>query len=158
MSKTYRVTFFDRNCIRPNCEVLVVADAKYLAKDAARQQLLAKAKGRVEFITNGMAGTIHTVIDHKGNERKARVLDVSPEYYNYLLNECWGIADVMEVVSVNSGVSSESAVARAEKKLHENYAECENEQQGDTSIQRRKRRWTRAEKRAAKAAKLALVA
>ena len=163
MNKAYRVTFFDKNNIRPNFELVVYADAKYLAVDAAREQLHNIADQRIEYITNGMAGTVHEVVNHKGESVKCRVLEVSPEYYNTLVDECWGIADVMQVKGVGKGCSSDSAVSKAETILQNNHNECDNERQGDSCVTRRKKRWTRAQKRAAaaareKAAALALVA
>ena len=163
MSKAYRITFFDKNNIRPNIEKVVYAEAKYLAVEAARAELHETADQRIEFITCGIAGTVHEVVNHKGKVVKCRVLDVSPEYYNVLLDECWGIAEVMQCKGVAKGQSSASTVAKAEAALQANHAACESEQQGDSGVIRRKKRWSRAQKRAAaesraKAAGLSLVA
>lgn len=163
MSKAYRVTFFDKNYIRPNIELVVYATAKYIAVDAAREQLHNIASQRIEYITNGMAGTMREVTNHKGEVQRCRVLEVSPEYYNILVDECWGIAEVMQIEGVAKGISSESTVAKAEEALRKNHDNCERENAGDSCVTRRKKRWTKAQKRAAnaareQAAKLSLVA
>lgn len=152
MSNAYRVTFFDKNNIRPNFELVVYAEAKYMAVDAAREQLHSIADQRIEYITNGIAGTVREVEDHKGNMVKCRVFEVSPEYYNTLVDECWGIADVMQIKGVGKGCSSDSAVSKADEKLQTSYADCE-EKQGDSCVTRRKKRWSRSQKRAAAAAR-----
>ena len=153
VSKAYRVTFFDKNHIRSNVELVVYANAKYMAIDAAREQLHSLADGHIEYITNGMHGVKRTVIDHKGNEHVALVFEVSPEFYNTLVDECWGIAEVMQIKGVAKGVSSESTVAKAEESLSRNHAACERDEMDDSSATRRKKRWTRSEKRAAAAAR-----
>lgn len=152
-NKYYRVTLFDRNCIRHNIEFIVSATTKPMAIEVARQQLHAKALKQIELVTNGMAACTTTMLDGKGNEVVCTMREVSPEYYFYLIDECWGIADVMVIGSTSKSVSSESAVAKATEKLAKAQAECESEKQGDSSITRRKKRWTKAEKRAAKAAR-----
>lgn len=150
---TFRITFFDLNHIRPNHEVFVEADAKYLAIEAARLELHNTARQHIEMLTNGMHGNSYDLTNHKGELSPCRVVPISPEFYDHMIDECWGIAEVMRVSHVGKTISSESTVAKAEAKLRANHAECEYEQQADTSTTRRKKRWTRAQKRAAAAAK-----
>ena len=59
--------------------------------------------------------------------------EVSPEYYNTLDNECWGIAEIMRIDGVAASVSSERTVERTAQKQQ---------------ATKRSRRWSRAEKRA----------
>lgn len=148
--KSYRVTMFDLNCIRPNIEFIIDAETKEMAKAVAREQLHAKGCAQIELLTNGMNACTTTMLNSKGERVACTMREVSPEYYNTLLDECWGFAAVDVVVHVNAGVSSESAVASAAVKLKDNYAACESDEQGASPIVRRKRRWTKAEKRAAK--------
>lgn len=159
--KSYRVTMFDRNAIRPNIEFIVDAETKPMAIAVAREALHKKGMAQIEFMTNGMAVCTTTMLNSKGEAVTCTMREVSPEYYNTLLDECWGIAACDVVVAISSGVSSESAVSKADARLESAMTDCEKDELGASSVTRRKRRWTKAEKRAAKAAReksLAIVA
>lgn len=152
-TKSYRVTMFDRNAIRPNIEFIVDAETKPMAIAVAREALHKKGMAQIELMTNGMAVCTTTMLNSKGEAVTCTMRQISPEYYNTLLDECWGIAACDVVVAISSGVSSESAVAKADARLESAQNDCENNEQGASAVTRRKRRWTKAEKRAAKAAR-----
>lgn len=138
--KSYRITFFDKNGIRPNIEFVESGEnlPKYAAIEAATTELHARAEKDIRLITNGMSGTYHKVTTNKGEEISVRTLQVSPEYYQHLVDECWGIADVMQIQGVGKTVSSEKTVETTAEKAQPT---------------KRRRRWSKAQKRAAKAAR-----
>ena len=147
----YFVEFFDKNHIRPN--ILVTVEGVSNKRDAiaaARVKFVNQAEKDVRTITEGMA---HLSVDLGGS--KAVVRNVSPEYYQYLALQNWGISWCDSQDKVAKGVSSESAVAKADAALEVAQRECDSDAQGDSSVTRRKKHWTAAEKKAAAAKRAA---
>ena len=150
----YIVEFFDKNHIRPNIQVIVEGVSnKTDAQAAAREKLLAQAHADVRMVTEGMA----SISVDLGNN-KAVVRNVSPEYYNYLVLNNWGIAWCESIDKVGKGVSSESAVAKADAALAAAFSSCDTVEGSDSSVTRRKKHWTAAQKREAAAKRAALKA
>ena len=157
---TYEIVMFDKNNIRPNIRLFVDGcENKEDAKTAARERLLARARKDRRMVTEGMTAASFKLQkvakDGSTYELDCTVQECSPAYYDYLVLNCWGFAMVERQNDVSKGVSSESAIAKADAALESNWAECEHESQGDSSITRRKKRWTAAQKREAKAKRLA---
>ena len=157
---TYVVEMFDKNHIRPNMMMLVSnCENATDAKSLAREKLLERARRDARLVTDGMAASAFNLhkVDKDGNayDLACQVHEVSPAYYDYLVLQCWGFAMCKRQDDVSKGVSSDSAIAKADAALKKNWDECEHESQGDSSVTRRKKRWTAEQKREAKAKRLA---
>ena len=152
----YIVEWFDKNHIRPNYQVIVEGVSnKEDAISAARVEFVSRAESDARLVTEGMFSYSADITGKKGTTISATVRRVSPEYYQRLILQNWGIAWVERIDGVSKGVSSDSAVAKADAAFVAAQKACDELVPTESSVERRKKRWTAAEKKAAKARRLA---
>lgn len=126
----YRVLFVDNYGYQPKQDMLIKAPNKPTAEKLAHDALWDRLMSDVRMLT---CGAIPVNND---------VLLIAPQYYRTLLDGCWTMVECERQDNISSHVSKrseEDVAAAAEKNRRAN---------------RKKRRWTRAEKQARKEAKL----
>ena len=132
--KYYRGLLVDKNNMLPNRDVVVSAKTKEEAKEAIRSILHAEAVEELHRITEGNQQHSVLVTSKEGIHSRATLVNVSVEYYWEHVSACWAIEELEIVTDTNKSVTPDASAKIAAKG-------------------KKKNRWSRAQKNAAKRAR-----